>query len=208
MHEFLWLLSIFRRETRCTHPSQEYLKASCEWWQVSGNIPLDVVVWWPVPGLGARTDDWVLWSRAAFVNHPSDLGWRRSSPWCWNLGAWSLLVERFGFDCHSKVRTGGWTWKPGLLAECCKERYLLETFQLDGSPWIGSELVVEPEQCSGKTLAFWTGSQSEKMRSLFPVVHNLYVKLESSRHKSSSRPEPEEAQPLTLETGTFQLYGL
>ena len=114
-------------------------------------------------------------------------------PGAGNLGAWSLLVERFGFDCHSKVRTGGWTWKPGLLAECCKERYLLETFQLDGSPWIGSELVVEPEQCSGKTLAFWTGSQSEKMRSLFPVVHNLYVKLESSRHKSSSRPEPEEA---------------
>ena len=129
-------------------------------------------------------------------------------PGAGNLGAWSLLVERFGFDCHSKVRTGGWTWKPGLLAECCKERYLLETFQLDGSPWIGSELVVEPEQCSGKTLAFWTGSQSEKMRSLFPVVHNLYVKLESSRHKSSSRPEPEEAQPLTLETGTFQLDGL
>ena len=55
---FIWLLSIFRRETRCTHPSQEYLKASCEWWQVSGNIPLDVVVWWPVPGLGGQ--DWWL----------------------------------------------------------------------------------------------------------------------------------------------------
>ena len=58
VHEFIWLLSIFRRETRCTHPSQEYLKASCEWWQVSGNVPLDVVVWWPVPGLGGQ--DWWL----------------------------------------------------------------------------------------------------------------------------------------------------
>ena len=61
---------------------------------------------------------------------------------------------------------------------------------------------------SDKSFGFLNGITVGELGSLFPVVHNLFVKLRSSLHEPSLRPGLEEVQPLTLEPGTFQLNGL
>ena len=64
---------------------------------------------------------WLLWGKAYI--HPKNI--------------WSFMWMTKALD---RVRAGGWAWRPGLPAEC------REALQLDGPPWTGTELMVEPKQ--------------------------------------------------------------